>query len=183
MRSKRPDKGGDISGLSSLLGGVVPNRAWPRNLARAPIFTEWDRLVGPAIAAQTQPWYFNRDDCLVVAVSEPIWMQQLSYERDNLLEKVNSCLPKEAAIKGLSFRLADVAEVRRLLRGRKGLMEEALARFLDQRGRGEPTGRARAGQTRKGDGHLEELEQALGQLDDEGLRQAFASLADKARLD
>jgi len=175
-RRSRGDSRG-FSGIAGLLGALVPNRAWPKNLSRAAVWQHWSRIVGPAIARETQPWYFNRDDFLVIAVSDSIWMQQLSYEKGRLLEKINACLPKEARIEGLAFRLADVGRVRRLLAGRRGLMEEAQKRALAERA----ARLQEAGAADGMDGGMEAWRRAVDQVEDQELKRAFLSLLEKAR--
>jgi len=66
------------------------------------------------VASAAHPWYFKDLDCLVIAVSDSIWMQQLSYESVSLVEKINSVLPDRARLSRLKFVVADVDSVRKI---------------------------------------------------------------------
>lgn len=52
----------------------------------------WSQIVGTVIAAHTQPLYIQRG-ILWVATSSASWAQNLTFERRNLIVKLNSLLP------------------------------------------------------------------------------------------
>jgi predicted nucleic acid-binding Zn ribbon protein len=52
----------------------------------------WAEIVGVAIAAHTRPLSIQRD-ILYVAVSSAAWAQNLTFERQRLLVKINTVLP------------------------------------------------------------------------------------------
>ncbi|MGG6293572.1 DUF721 domain-containing protein [Leptolyngbya sp. AN02str] len=52
----------------------------------------WSRVVGAAVAAQTRPIALQRQ-VLQVATSSSAWAQNLMFERQNILEKLNAELP------------------------------------------------------------------------------------------
>ncbi len=122
MRSRTRDSISEPLEISGLLGSLIPNRAWARNLARAPVWIRWEEIVGEVIAQQTCPWYLDREDSLVVAVGDSIWMQQLTYQKEEILNRINRVLPKNASVKNLSFRIADPDEIKQLLGGRRSFI-------------------------------------------------------------
>ncbi len=64
------------------------------------------------MASAAWPWYFKDTDCLVIAVSDSIWMQQLAFESPALIEKINHLLPLRSHLSRLRFRLSDIKNVR-----------------------------------------------------------------------
>jgi len=54
----------------------------------------WNNVVGPTVARNAQPEKI-RNGVLFVKVSSPVWMQQLQYMKDLILEKLNQRLGTE----------------------------------------------------------------------------------------
>lgn len=74
--------------LGSLLTAVFTQKHWQERLQLHQVFVFWDEVVGPEIARHAQP-HVIRGDVLWLAVSDSIWMQQLQYEKYQLLELIN----------------------------------------------------------------------------------------------
>lgn len=79
------------TGLGDLLSGLVVSRSWQSRLRLHQVFTFWNDVVGPDIARHAQPQVI-RGAVLWVGVSDAIWMQQLQFERQYLLEAINARL-------------------------------------------------------------------------------------------
>lgn len=77
--------------LGSLLSSVVTQKHWQQRLELHQVFLFWDELVGPEIAQHAKPQVI-RGDVLWLAVSSSIWMQQLQYEKHQLLGLINARL-------------------------------------------------------------------------------------------
>ena len=108
--------GDNIYGLMSLgdmLEGILPGRRWKLFLPRKVIWQKWEDIVGPAIFEVSCPWYFRDKDTLVIAVADSMWMQQLSFERSMLLQKINAMLDESVRLKELVFKIAEVDEIKR----------------------------------------------------------------------
>jgi predicted nucleic acid-binding Zn ribbon protein len=52
----------------------------------------WSEVVGPAVAAQAQPTQITAQQVLLVATSSAVWAQNLAFERQRLLIKLNDLL-------------------------------------------------------------------------------------------
>jgi predicted nucleic acid-binding Zn ribbon protein len=52
----------------------------------------WSEVVGPTVAAQTQPTQITAQQVLLVATSSAVWAQNLAFERQRLLIKLNDLL-------------------------------------------------------------------------------------------
>jgi predicted nucleic acid-binding Zn ribbon protein len=58
-------------------------------VAQAGLIPEWSRLVGPQVAAVTEPLRITADGTLFVAVSTNPWMAELSLMEPQLLAAIN----------------------------------------------------------------------------------------------
>jgi predicted nucleic acid-binding Zn ribbon protein len=61
----------------------------PRSSVLAAIFSRWEDLVGPDIAAHSQPISL-RQKVLVLSVDHPAWATQLQYLTSELLSRIES---------------------------------------------------------------------------------------------
>ena len=101
---------------SAIIPGLVPGKKWKIFLPRIVIWQKWEEIVGEAVSKNAWPWYFRDLDGLAVAVSDNIWMQQLTYQKAFILEKLNKELPQGSKLKDLRFLLGDVPKVKRNIR-------------------------------------------------------------------
>ncbi|MCM1983682.1 DUF721 domain-containing protein [Lyngbya confervoides] len=62
---------------------------WQEQQAFQRLLDEWPQLVGPAVSAQTQPLRLTQKRVLQVATSSGVWAHNLSFERQNLIKKLN----------------------------------------------------------------------------------------------
>jgi predicted nucleic acid-binding Zn ribbon protein len=78
----------------SILGDVLANLLKESGLAerveQAAVVPEWAALVGPAIAAVTEPMSVTADGTLFVAVRTNAWMNELSLMEPELLRTINA---------------------------------------------------------------------------------------------
>ena len=90
--------------LKDILSALLADPTLPFNPQDAALWKIWDEVVGPAIARNAQPlWIKNRR--LRVKVSDPIWLQELSYLEVTVREKLNAGLGRQAVDK-IEFRLS-----------------------------------------------------------------------------
>ncbi|MDF1615591.1 DUF721 domain-containing protein [Desulfurivibrio dismutans] len=86
-----------------MLTGLAGNRNWRSRLAQHQVFLFWAQVVGEETAAVCRPEVI-RDSVLWVRVADPVWGQQLQYEKNAIMEAVNRRLPGERQLTGLRFR-------------------------------------------------------------------------------
>ena len=98
--------------VSGILKDLALKYGWGARLSRRMIWDFWEDIVGPQIAIHAWPERFAEREILVVVVSDPVWMQQLCFQRQLFIDKLNENLPSMAKIKDIRFVLGDVAEVR-----------------------------------------------------------------------
>ena len=102
------------SQVSAIIEELGLRFGWGPRLSRRLIWESWEEIVGPQVALHAWPERFRERDTLVVVVSDSVWMQHLSYQRQLFLESLNARLSSMAGIKDITFVLGNVAEVRSL---------------------------------------------------------------------
>jgi predicted nucleic acid-binding Zn ribbon protein len=83
-KGRRPQKLGDV------LASVLQNAGLTDRVAQAGVIPEWPRIVGPQIAAISDPIILQQDGTLVVAVRTHGWMMELSLLEPELMRQLNA---------------------------------------------------------------------------------------------
>ena len=76
--------------LGDVVDSVLKNAGLTDRVAQAAVIPAWPALVGPQIAAVTEPMFLHQDGTLVVMVTTNAWMQELSLLEPELLRRVNA---------------------------------------------------------------------------------------------
>lgn len=79
--------------LGTLLSTLVSQRQWRQRLRLNQVFLFWDEVVGPEIASHAKPLVI-RGEVLWLGVSDSMWMQQLQFEKVQLLALLNARLAR-----------------------------------------------------------------------------------------
>jgi hypothetical protein len=95
-----------IAKLSLTLGRILKARGMQSRLYEYRIFSEWDRIVGPAIGRHARPIAL-RGNKLTLVVDSPAWMQQLSLMKPEIRDKLNAGLGRQS-IREITLRLGEV---------------------------------------------------------------------------
>ena len=77
------------SALGDVVASVLQKAGLTDRVAQAGVIPEWPALVGPQIAAVTEPVLLQQDGTLCVAVRTHAWMQELSLLEPELLRSLN----------------------------------------------------------------------------------------------
>ncbi len=100
--------------LSGLLPDLLQDRGWEVQLDLHSIFPRWKELVGEEMSKYAQPLKIE-SGVLWLEVSNSSWLQQLQYEKLELLDTLNSC-----------FRLSRLKDIKMLLpKGKSGKDNES----------------------------------------------------------
>lgn len=75
--------------IADLLAGVLADAGIRERVAQAAVVPEWAALVGPQIAAVTEPLSVSVDGTLWVAVATHAWMTELQAMEPELLRSLN----------------------------------------------------------------------------------------------
>lgn len=98
--------------IGTLIDDLASRYSWGHHFSRRTVWKSWLEIAGDAIAGHAWPLGFMEHNILVVAVSDSVWMQQLSLQKLTLLKALNRSLPPESSIRDIRFRLEDVNDVR-----------------------------------------------------------------------
>ena len=80
--------------LGEILEALKANSKLGVHLDHAQIFAQWEDLAGPILAKRSQPMKLRRGVLTVAAVS-PVWMHRFSYEKNEILDRINNLLSTE----------------------------------------------------------------------------------------
>ena len=92
-----------LTPLKDILTDLLGDPKLPLKPEDGLIWKVWDETVGPAVAGHAQPLWINKGR-LRVRVSDPIWLQELSFAEEPIREKLNGNLGRKAVDK-IEFRL------------------------------------------------------------------------------
>jgi predicted nucleic acid-binding Zn ribbon protein len=88
MSAKRP-KNKDFTHVGTLIKQLQGRIRSEGNNDLPDLWDRWDRLVGPAIAANAQPAVY-KGKLLLVHVSGSTWLQQLRFLKADMIRKINA---------------------------------------------------------------------------------------------
>ena len=86
----RPKKPPAAASMGDILARVLEQSGIAERVEQASVIPEWGRLVGPTIAAVTEPQSIAADGTLFVAVKTNAWMNELSLMEPELLRALNA---------------------------------------------------------------------------------------------
>ncbi|PIE64305.1 MAG: hypothetical protein CSA24_03105 [Deltaproteobacteria bacterium] len=97
---------GQPVGLGSLVGGWVRRNRYAGQLLESTLALRWEQLVGPKLAARTQPVRIV-DGVLTLRVASSAWLNELTFLREQLRAQINDRVVGEpgspARLRGLRF--------------------------------------------------------------------------------
>ena len=104
MRKRTPQA--KLQRLDDILQTTLKRRKIFLDLEDKRLLPIWNKAVGLQIAAQTRPGKL-KGETLFVKVSSSVWMQQLHFLKEEIIEKINQSLGK-AVIKNIYFFLGEI---------------------------------------------------------------------------
>jgi predicted nucleic acid-binding Zn ribbon protein len=94
----------DPEPLGDLLASYLASSGLAARVEQAAVIPEWATLVGPQIAAVTEPLLITADGTMFVAVASSPWMAELSLMERQLLAALNR-IPGRAAVTKIRYRI------------------------------------------------------------------------------
>lgn len=88
--------------LKDIISGILKDTDLPFNPADSKIWQVWEEAVGKGIAAHARPVWI-KNNCLRVNVSDSVWLQELEYVKDTMIEKLNIKVGR-SAVKKIELR-------------------------------------------------------------------------------
>ena len=89
-RRKPEEQQHKTASVGEALASFLAKSGLAPRVAQATVVPEWESLVGPQIAAVTQPLSVTQDGLLFVAVTTHGWMAELSMLEPELLRQLNA---------------------------------------------------------------------------------------------
>ena len=83
------ERKGSPTPIKDALRSFLRTKGLESRVERAQVLVEWAALVGPQIAAVTNPRQVTEDGTLFVGVRNHAWMSELSMMEHALLQKIN----------------------------------------------------------------------------------------------
>jgi len=74
-----------------------------KKMNRFEVWNQWEKIAGPAIASHARPLRWQ-GTTLVIGVEHSSWMQELSYLKPTILEKMREAIPN-IDIKDIRFEI------------------------------------------------------------------------------
>jgi predicted nucleic acid-binding Zn ribbon protein len=105
--SNRTRKGG-FDPLGSLLGQVLGACRKNPDLALHRVWDIWDEALGARIASNARPTAF-KGRLLLVSVSSSAWLQQLRFQKAEMIALVNAALG-DARVEDIKFKIGAVGD-------------------------------------------------------------------------
>lgn len=78
--------------LNRVLGSLQNQSEWQQHQQFQYLRRCWPEVVGPVVEAQTRPFAITQQQVLKVAASSSVWAQNLAFERQRILDKLNAKL-------------------------------------------------------------------------------------------
>lgn len=92
--------------LKDIMSFILKNGNLPINSDDAEIWTTWEEAVGKAIAGHAKPTWIKKG-CLRVTVTDAIWLQELEYVKETIIDKLNEKLGRKA-VQRIDFRFGSL---------------------------------------------------------------------------
>jgi predicted nucleic acid-binding Zn ribbon protein len=93
--------------IGDLLTQLIARRGYAREIGTAAMESAWKEAIGEKMAKFTRPGNVKRG-VLEVTVANNLLVQELGFQKDQLLQKLQKLAPQEN-IKSLRFRVGSVA--------------------------------------------------------------------------
>jgi predicted nucleic acid-binding Zn ribbon protein len=92
-----------LTPLKDVIGSLFREGGLPFDLDDVRIWQVWEDAVGALIARHARPSWIKKR-LLRVTVSDPVWLQELRFQEQEIREKLNQRLGKEVVAK-IEFRM------------------------------------------------------------------------------
>ena len=97
-----------LKDLKTILGTMLRTIDSPQQREQFRVWDIWEGVVGPQIAGKTRPEAL-RNGVLVVSVTSSVWMQELSFMKQKILDRINQTLAP-GTIREIRFKLGDIQQ-------------------------------------------------------------------------
>jgi predicted nucleic acid-binding Zn ribbon protein len=107
-RGSRPLRGkhrGELTHIRNVVEAIFALPDYPLDLEDMKLWRLWDEAVGTEIANHARPSSIKKG-LLVVKVSDSVWLQELEFRAQEIIERINDVLQRKAITK-IRFRVGE----------------------------------------------------------------------------
>ncbi|HBF13444.1 MAG TPA: hypothetical protein DDW49_08700 [Deltaproteobacteria bacterium] len=97
------NKKSSLTKASHIIEETLKNLKADRSFKVYPIWKQWPQIVGETIAAKCEATYVQ-GKILVVTVTNSVWMNELGFQKRQILEKIKELIP-ESTVEDIRFQL------------------------------------------------------------------------------
>ncbi len=105
---EKPKKNSPALHIGSILPDVIRTCRREKDTAMTAVWDIWNHTVGATIAENTQPAAF-KGRLLLVHVSSSVWVHELQFRKQELIEKVNAACGKNL-IEDITFKIGPLEQ-------------------------------------------------------------------------
>ena len=88
--------------LKDLIEELIDSYKWRGKLNETQIIEQWEKLMGPSIARQTEK-IFVKNNCLYLKIRSAVLKQELFYGKEKLISLLNENLKDQEQLKKIIF--------------------------------------------------------------------------------
>ena len=97
--------------LDEIISKIVRNRGWQKRITEASAVNAWnEENIGSGVFANSQA-YLIEDGKLYVLVSNPTWMNELTFLKPQIINNINQAVGKDV-VKEIQFKIGGVNKYR-----------------------------------------------------------------------
>jgi predicted nucleic acid-binding Zn ribbon protein len=101
-------RNGKFEAVELILKKALKRHGIENDIARYRFILHWDEIVGKDVAKRAKPDRVSRG-VLFVRVASSVWAQELTFQKDLILKKLNSFFSKDQLLKDVKFYVGQVA--------------------------------------------------------------------------
>ena len=106
----RPRRARKMHGVQNILTSTLRRFNIDKDIARYQFILHWKEIVGAEIARRTKPECF-RGDALVVRVVDSVWAQELTFQKEVILKRLQKFLDHDQVVSDIFFVVGKIGPV------------------------------------------------------------------------
>ena len=108
-RRRRSGVPTDLTLIKGILAKAPAGKGIDKKIERYEFVLHWDKIVGEKLAEVSKPDYISRKT-LIVRVLHPVWAQEFTFMKGNLLRKLAPYLQRGDVVDDMIFRVGPLEE-------------------------------------------------------------------------
>ncbi len=101
-------RGGSPLSVEQVLSGLLKAKGIDKKIAKYKFVSHWAEIVGEDIAKRASPECL-RNGALVVRVCNSAWAQELSFQKEIILQRLKKYTPQDEVVKDVVFYVSPIS--------------------------------------------------------------------------